>query len=222
MAEILEVGRASLEARRKRVPLPIGAGSEAVVAKRKRKPNVFEIVRSQNIQTVTDFQELACKLAEEGDTHLAEFATTHGKKLGAFIASARDVLDAPRRAIEAKKTLLDKLMRASREAPCKCAGQWQPGAALVLQNQRIPIADFCCQFLWALGLGAARGVIIALVGRGGCGKSMLFEPLELIFTCASKPQKGNTKFSIGGAAWGFPRCGRPKPLCFCVRCSEDV
>ena len=222
MAEILEVGRASLKARRKRAPLRIGASSEAVVAKRKRKPNVFEIVWSQNIQTVTDFQELACKLAGEGDTHLAEFDTTPGKKLGAFIASARDVLDAPRRAIEAKKTLLDKLMRASREAPCKCAGQWQPGAALVLQNQRIPIADFCCQFLWALGLGAARGVIIALVCRGGCGKSVLFEPLALIFTYASKPQKCNTKFSIGGAAWGFPRCGRSKPLCFYVRCSEDV
>ena len=122
---------------------------------------------------------MAGKLAEEGDTHLAEFATTHGKKLGAFIASARDVLDTPRRAIEAKKTLLDKLMRASREAPCKCAGQWQPGAALVLQNQRIPIADFCRQFLWALGLGAARGVNMALVGRGGCGKSMLLSRWNL-------------------------------------------
>ena len=99
-------------------------------------------------------------------------------------------------------------MRASREAPCKCAGQWQPGAALVLQNQRIPIADFCCQFLWALGLGAARGVIIALVGRGGCGKPVPFESLELIFTSASKPQKGNTKFSIGGAVWGFGAVGQ--------------
>ena len=95
-----------------------------------------------------------------------------------------------------QKTLLDKLMRASREAPCKCAGQWQSGAALVLQNRRIPIADFCRQFLWALELGAARGVNMALVGRGGCGKPMLFESLELIFTCASKPQKAALSFPL--------------------------
>ena len=70
---------------------------------------------------------------------------------------------------QAKETLLDKLMRASREAPCKWAGQWQPGAALVLQNQFFPIGVFCRQFLWALELGAARGVNMALVCRGGCG-----------------------------------------------------
>ena len=33
---------------------------------------------------------------------------------------------------------------------------------------------------------------MACIGRGGCGKSTLLEPLECIYNCAPKPQRGST------------------------------
>ena len=77
-------------------------------------------------------------------------------------------------------------------AVCLCGGIWGRGAAQVLRNNLEPLPQFGRDVCRALAMGAKRGVNIAVIGAPGAGKSMLFEPLDQIFTVMGKPQVGST------------------------------
>ena len=160
--------------------------------KRERAPALFEVVRAEKVRGADGLREFAAKEAAAGRTALAELCTRQGHKLDEAVSNAWAVLDAPKRALEAKLTLIDKLQRAAVELPCACDGVWRAGATRILVANGIEPARFAQAVMRALRLGARRGCNVACVGAGGCGKSALVEPLEQVFKTASKPQAGST------------------------------
>lgn len=161
-------------------------------AKIPRVTSVYNLITENNITTVQELYSYANKQAQQGNLEVAEFCARHGSKLAQMVASVRNVVEAPQRSLEAQMTLMDKLRRAGQQLVCCCGGSWVPGAVDVLQRNNITVREFVDAMRDAFTKGAKRGVNVALVGRGGCGKSMLIEPLEQIFKTASKPQKGSS------------------------------
>ena len=72
------------------------------------------------------------------------------------------------------------------------SGAGGPGVLQVVAANRITVAEYCHAMVRALQTGAKRGVNVACVGPGGCGKSALIEPLDKIYRTAPKPQAGST------------------------------
>lgn len=95
-------------------------------------------------------------------------------------------MEAPQRALELELSLAQKLQRAAANLPCNCNGKWIPGVTLILQLNSIAVSHFTQTMYRALQLGARRGANVCCVGRGGCGKSSLLEPLEKIFDAVSQ------------------------------------
>ena len=203
LRKLLEAGavQAKVSVGRKRRG-PVGADATAAFlpgAKRIRLGDVFSIVVSQGVRSVVGLQRLACERAHAGDARLAEFCTAMGdEKLKQTIQNALDVLAAPQASIDQASTRMDLLRRAAVELPCSCSGRWIPGAVRVLANNGEDIRSFCADVCLALELGARRGTNVAIIGKHGSGKSMLFEPFDGIFKVMGKPQKGST-FPFAGA-----------------------
>jgi hypothetical protein len=174
-----------------------GESAQAKQGKRMRAPNMFDLIKEKGFESVDDIELFALEESEAGRTGLAEFCTKNSAKLSTLLRGARAILGARVNSIEKRVSLLDKLKRASSTLPCLCDGRWIPGAKTVLRTSGINVKTFCMAVCSALLHGAKRGRNVACVGVGGAGKSMLLEPLELIFKTMVKPQKGST-FSLGG------------------------
>ena len=166
-----------------------GAGDKR---RRARAPSLFDVVSTKRVRTVVELQRLANDEAAEGNPALAEFCTRQGHKLQDLLDNAWQIIEAPQRALDAQRTLMDTLRQAASDLTCVCAGRWPDGARLILRNNDIPVRTFCASAIKALTLGAKRGANVACVGRGGCGKSTLIEPLEGIFRTAAKPEAGSS------------------------------
>ncbi len=168
---------------------------------RERAPQIYQLIRAQGLRTVVALQAFACAEADAGRPRLAELCTKQGPKLASIVAGAWAVADAPRRLAEEGMSLMDKLRRAAAEFPCLCGGAWAAGAERVLALNSISVLEFCRAVCRALEFGARRGVNVACVGTGGCGKSTVLESLELIFHTLAKPEDGST-FPLGN----LPSC----------------
>ena len=168
--------------------------SRAGAGKRKRL-SIFEEIREHKLETVTALQAHALKESVSGNGALAEYCIRNEAKLEDVLAGAWSIMGAPSQLKLDGMTLMDKLVHASKTLPCECDGRWAAGAAAHLQRNSIDRGEFCAAVLQALRLGAGRGSNVACIGEGGCGKSTLLEPLEKIFNCAPKPEKGST-FSL--------------------------
>ena len=83
---------------------------------------------------------------------------------------------------------LEVLRRAGSVFPCVCNGRWIPGALRVLDLNCEAVDGFCYDVRKALEMGAKRGANFALIGQPGCGKSMMFEPFDDIYTVMGKPE----------------------------------
>ena len=128
---------------------------------------------------------------------MAEFCTNCGEdKLGDLVRSAVAVLEAPKVLALKTSSRMDLLRRAASEMSCTCEGVWMPGARQVLENQGEDVGQFCRDVCRAFELGARRGVNMAIIGEPGCGKSMIFEPFDLIFVVMGKPE-GKSSFPLG-------------------------
>ena len=173
-----------------------GGSAAAARAPRERTPRIFEVLKENNLKTVTALEAHANAEAAAGRTALAELCTKHGAKLQGFVDAAQSVTDAPRRLRDATMSRMDKLRRAAAEGTCDCFGQWQAGALRILELNGISAKTFCGAVCRALSLGARRGVNVGCFGVAGCGKSTLLEPLEFVFETLGKPQKGSS-FPLG-------------------------
>jgi hypothetical protein len=178
--------------RRKRLSTEDGkADGEAPTAlKRFRGGDVFGLVAGPDVQA------LAANHFASGDARLAEFCTSCGEdKLGELVRSAVAVLEAPKALALKTSSRMDLLRRAASEMSCTCQGVWMPGARQVLEHQGEDVGQFCRDVCRAFELGARRGVNMAVIGEPGCGKSMLFEPFDSIFSVMGKPE-GTSTFAL--------------------------
>ena len=116
----------------------------------------------------------------------------HGPRLRQMIESAWNVIEAPQRALEAQMGLMGKLKRAASSLTCCCEGVWIPGAVKILKSNDHDVAQYVESVWTAFIQGPQRGNNVALVGKGGCGKSALVEPFDTIFNTSAKPQKGSS------------------------------
>ena len=89
------------------------------------------------------------------------------------------------------------LRRAGSVFPCVCNGRWIPGALRVLDLNCEAVDGFCYDVRKALEMGAKRGANFALIGQPGCGKSMMFEPFDDIYTVMGKPED-RSSFPLAG------------------------
>ena len=129
---------------------------------------------------------------------MAEFCTTHREEeLQTYLDNAWAVHDAPQRALASAGGRVGKLRDAAAAGACTCGGVWTAGVTFVLQYQGDDAPRFCHDVLRALTLGAARGVNMAVVGPPGCGKSTVFEDLNLIFNTSGKPVRDSC-FPLSG------------------------
>ena len=92
---------------------------------------------------------------------------------------------------------LAKLRHCATHGLCTCGGVWKPGAAFVLENNAECPNKFGHDICRALALGARRGVHIAMIGEPGSGKSMILQPLELIYKSMPPPEDGSS-FPLAG------------------------
>ena len=160
---------------------------------KRQRLSLFEVIKEHNLHSVTQLLAHACELSEKGSKDLAEFCSRQGHKLEEVVHNAWSVIGAPKKLLDEKKTLMDKLFyAASGSKPCVCGGRWAQGAEATLRWNMIDVGEFCRAVVTALRVGAKRGVNVACVGSGGCGKSTLLEVLEIIFDCAGKPEEGST------------------------------
>ena len=178
LRKLLEFGQRSNNALRKRRG---GAVRDETGGKRLRVTDICDIVRESGVRQALVLQAKAEETARSGDDALAKFCTSHGTlRLQEHLNAAWAVLDAPKK-LQAPPTRIEKLRDCALSRQCTCGGVWKAGAALVLQDDPEDTAlvgrDVCC----ALAVGARRGVHMGIVGVPGCGKSMLFQPLEDIF-----------------------------------------
>ena len=166
--------------------------------KRVRVSDVYDIVRTGGFRHALALQAHAETVARHGDTALAQFCTSHGTaRLQEHLNAAWAVLDAPRLCAPAP-TRIEKLRQCALQGECVCHGVWKAGAAFVLANNGEDPRLFGRDVCRALALGAKRGVHIGLVGEPGCGKSMLLQPLEIIYQSMAPPEDGST-FPLAGA-----------------------
>ena len=140
----------------------------------------------------------ACATAAQGDKRLAEFCTVHtAEEVQRFLDQAWAVREAPQRALAAQATRVERLQAAAGRMPCVCGGIWAPGASRVLslngEDPRLFGHDVCL----ALSQGAKRGVNMAVIGRPGCGKSMMFEWMDQLFCVSGKPER-DSSFPLSG------------------------
>jgi hypothetical protein len=159
--------------------------------KRERVPSLYETIRDHSLRSVRQLQAHAFAEALDGRVALAEYCTKNGGKLEEIIAHAWGVQEAQQKLAASAQTLPQKL-EAATHTECTCADCWASGAHATLERNAITPASFCAAVRRALDLGALRGVNIACVGEQGCGKSSVIEPLEKIFDCFPKPQKGSS------------------------------
>ena len=137
-----------------------------VCKKRERAPDLYNLVHEKRFRTALDLQAHAAKEALDGRFALAEWCTRKGEDLEDLVDNAWAVMDAPQRAVEAKRTRLDKLKVAAAELPCICGGAWRPGAEQILVGNGISVDVFGKAVCRALHYGAMRGVNVACVGEG--------------------------------------------------------
>ena len=57
--------------------------------------------------------------------------------------------------------------------------------------------SFCYDVCRALSLGAKRGINMAVIGGPGIGKSMLFEPMDLVYKVCGTPER-ESSFPLAG------------------------
>merc|ERR1712012_412895 len=162
-----------------------------------RGADVFAFVKETGIRSLHDLRLRANAMAGLGDTRLAEFCTVHtGDDLQMYLGGAWAVHDAPQHGLPTNADRLTKL-RAAGAWPCSCDGVWIPGITCVLENNAEDIPRFCTDVLRALRLGACRGVNLAIIGPPGCGKSTVFEGLDLIFRVCGAPER-DSSFPLAG------------------------
>lgn len=171
-----------------------GSGGGEQTAPKRKRLRVYDLVKEHGVKTVEDMLMVAHGQDSAGDSSLAEYCTRNEGKLEALITSARRVLEAPARQAERHMTLMQKLARGADQLPCICAssGDWEAGALRILALNNIRPDEFARAVCEAFQLGACRGSNIALIGKAGCGKSMLIEPLQFVFKTCGKPQRGST------------------------------
>ena len=92
---------------------------------------------------------------------------------------------------------MDLLRSAATGGTCICNGVWEPAALRLLAHHCEDVGAFCRDMCRALELGACRGTNMAIIGEPGCGKSMIFEPLDAIFTTMGKPE-AKSSFPLSG------------------------
>lgn len=173
-------------------------GDDTDGVKRFRSADVFSLVAADGVQTVLDIQARASELSSKGDKSLAEFCTTVGQdKLEDLVQSALAVTQAPKTLALKNSTLMGLLRKAAQDGTCACNGVWLPGALKVLGHQGEDVKQFCQDMCRAFQVGAKRGTNMAIIGEPGCGKSMVFESLDLIFEVSGKPDSKST-FPLAG------------------------
>ena len=164
---------------------------------RVRAGDIFHIAKEHKIRSAAQLQARAEELARGGDSSLATFCTSVGTvRLGDLVHSAWAVMNAPQNLLP-PPTRMDKLRTCAATFSCTCAGVWKAGAAFVLQNNSESLPLFGRDVCRALTLGAKRGVHMAITGEPGCGKSMLFEPIDDIYEAMPAPESGST-FPLSG------------------------
>ena len=172
------------------------AGSDTKMA-RVRAGDIFHIAKEHNISSAAQLQARADELARGGDSSLATFCTSLGTvRLDELVDSAWAVMNAPQKLLP-PPTRMDKLRNCAATFPRTCAGIWKAGAAFVLHNNSKSLPLFGRDVCRALTLGAKRGVHMAIIGEPGCGKSMLFEPIDDIYEAMPAPESGST-FPLSG------------------------
>jgi hypothetical protein len=191
LRRLLEAGARSSKAyqgRQKRT----STGDASNAPKRVRGSDVYQIVRTTGIRYTLALQAHAEKLSQDGDQTLAEFCTSYGTiKLQDHLDAAWAVLGAPKR-LEAPASRIGKLRECAMNRSCACGGVWKQGAAFVLANNGECPKKFGRDVCRALAIGARRGVHIAIIGEPGSGKSMILQPLEMIFKTMPPPEDGST------------------------------
>ena len=204
LKRLLEAGAAHVKysggvARRKRASTEAAKGDPEVATdlKRFRGGDVFGLVAGPDgVRTLLDVQALASAQFAAGDARLAEFCTSCGEdRLAELVRSAVAVMEAPRALALKMSSRMDLLRRAASDMPCICQGVWMPGAKQVLDHQGEDAGQFCRDVCRALEMGARRGVNMAIIGEPGCGKSMIFEPFDSIFSVMGKPE-GKSSFPL--------------------------
>jgi hypothetical protein len=176
---------------------PSSASASSDSPARMRPADLFSMVQATGIRTVAQLRERAHAEVQEGDSRLAEFCTTHKpEEMQIYIDNAWAVHEAPQRALLAFGDRVGKL-RAAAGAQCVCGGNWPSWISFVLNFQGESKESFCRDILKALTIGAARGLNLAIVGPPGCGKSTVFEALDIVYQTSAKPEQGSS-FPLSG------------------------
>ena len=81
----------------------------------------------------------------------------------------------------ALKTRL-QILEEAQSLPCRCQGQWLPMARELFEKNGLSLQDWRAAVLRSFKEGRSKGTLICHAGHNGNeGKSLLFEPLELLF-----------------------------------------
>ena len=165
--------------------------------KRFRPGDTFNFVKDTGVRTLTELRLRAHSEATAGDTRLAEFCTVHtDEELTKYLDGAWAVHDAPRAALASHPDRVARL-RAATAWQCTCGGVWTMHVTFVLRNNGEDVQQFCADVPQALALGACRGTNLAIIGPPGCGKSTVFDALDLIYKVCGKPERDNTFPMVG-------------------------
>ena len=188
LQDLLNVGLQAVRRFHKRGGNCVGSGE----GRRFKAGEMYALVKETGVRTVPDLQMRAHAAAGQGDSRLAEFCTVNTEDdLQKYLDGAWAVIEAPTRGLRSDSERVQKLHRATSSA-CTCGGVWVGYVVFVLQNNGEDVKAFCSDVIEALTKGACRGVNMAIIGPPGCGKSTVFDALDLIFEVAGKPERDSS------------------------------
>ena len=160
----------------------------ASTRKRKRLTTfeVTEIIVEENVNSLIELQALAHQQKKEGKTDLVEFLVNRKPR------AVADILNTAWELAQSKKTQLE-LFQEAKEKECTkgCDGLWMICAPEILANNQVSLQVFRDAVCDLLIKGRGKYWNIMITGNANCGKTLLLNPLTLIFNTFCFPACGS-------------------------------
>ena len=163
--------------------------------KRMTKEKVAAFLLSENIRTEEALYLLAKRRKERGEPDIYNFLLNTNANVVSHLVNVTWKIENVEKALERKnKVRIDVIREIVEQGDCiePCAGMWYNSALEVLRNNKVNLYLFAAAMRQALQKGRQKKTNALIIGPTNCGKSFLFNPLEIVYKAFVNP--ANNKY----------------------------
>ena len=183
---------------RKRKSINFNAEKETVPQKefkpkRLSKHHVAEFILRNKIKTEEELYAISKQRKEDGEPDIYNFIVNCNPKSVSDLVAVTWKIENAQEVVTRKQTdRFQIITRIKKSGVCsdECAGKWFRCAKEILQNNQVNMYYFARAIRQALKVGRQKNTNVLITGPTNCGKSFLFDPLELAFKAFVNPANG--------------------------------